>query len=152
MFVEDDFIFTLKPCCVCWTVAMDRERLHLAEGFWVKTLTTNRIIFKTKKIGEQISFGLYWTLSEFVSVCKSNESRKTCGAKKILHDLSPTGSLTTISETWAKKALENFFYSSYDEALFYRSSKVGVQHRHCFAKKATSHEDQGLSSSRAPTV
>ena len=71
------------------------------------------------------------TLSEFVSVCKSKESRKTCGAKKILYELSPT----TISETRAKKALKNFFYSSYDDALFYRSSKVGVQHRRCFAKK-----------------
>ena len=56
---------------------------------------------------------------------------------KKIHELSTTGSSTTISETRAKKkkALENFFYSSYDEVLFYRSSKVGVQHRHCFAKK-----------------
>ena len=55
--------------------------------------------------------------------------------EKILHDHSTTGSSTTISETRAKKALENFFSSSYNEALFYRSSKVGIQHRHCFAKK-----------------
>ena len=126
MYVEDDLIVTLMSCCFCWTVATDGESLLPAEGFWVRSLTTNRKIIKTKKIGEQTSFGLHLTLSEFVSVCKSKASPKICGAKKILHDLSPTGSSTTISETRAKRALKNFFYSSYGEALFCHSSKVGV--------------------------
>ena len=49
MSVEDDFIVTLKPCCVCWTVATDRESLLPAEGFWVRSFTTNRKIVKTQK-------------------------------------------------------------------------------------------------------
>ena len=47
--VEDGLIVTLKPCCVCWTVAANRESLLPAEGFWVRSLTTNRKIIKTKK-------------------------------------------------------------------------------------------------------
>ena len=51
MSVEDDFIVTLKPCCVCWTVAMDRESFLPPEGFWVRSLTTNRKFIRQKNRG-----------------------------------------------------------------------------------------------------
>ena len=51
MSVEDYFIVTPKPCCVSWTVAMDRESLLPAEGFWVRSLTTNRKIIKKENRG-----------------------------------------------------------------------------------------------------
>ena len=57
MSVEDNFIVTLKLCCVCWTVAMDRESLPPGEGFWVRFLTTNRKIIKTKKEGSRSVLG-----------------------------------------------------------------------------------------------
>ena len=46
MYVEDNLFVILEPYCVCWTVAMDRESVLLAEGFWVRSLTTNRNILR----------------------------------------------------------------------------------------------------------